>query len=108
LLNKYIEQGGGSGGSGGISREEVERIIEEYLAKNPPKDGIDGVSPTIETIPIENGTRVSITDKDGTKSFDVLNGVNGYSPIRGIDYWTEADKNEIKTYVEEAILGGSW
>lgn len=33
LLNKYIQQGG----SGGISREEVERIVQEYLTKNPPQ-----------------------------------------------------------------------
>ena len=33
---------------------------------------------------------------------------NGYSPVRGVDYWTEADKAEIHGYVEEAILGGAW
>lgn len=36
----------------------------------------------------------------------------GYSPVRGTDYWTEADKNEMKayirSYVEELILGGEW
>lgn len=35
-------------------------------------------------------------------------GNDGYTPIRGTDYWTEADKAEIKSYVEEAILGGAW
>lgn len=29
-------------------------------------------------------------------------------PVKGTDYWTEADKAEIKTYVEDAILGGAW
>ena len=29
-------------------------------------------------------------------------------PQKGVDYWTEADKNEIKMYVDEAILGGEW
>ena len=33
---------------------------------------------------------------------------DGYSPVRGQDYWTEADKNEIKGYVDGAILGGAW
>ena len=32
----------------------------------------------------------------------------GYSPVRGTDYWTDADKAEIKSYVDEAILGGAW
>lgn len=32
----------------------------------------------------------------------------GDSPVRGTDYWTEEDKAEIKSYVDEAILGGAW
>ena len=36
------------------------------------------------------------------------NGKDGYSPVRGTDYWTEADKNEIKSYVDQAILNGAW
>ena len=35
-------------------------------------------------------------------------GGGGYTPIRGVDYWTDADKAEIKSYVDEAILGGEW
>ena len=35
-------------------------------------------------------------------------GADGYTPERGIDYWTDADKAEIKNYVDEAILNGSW
>ena len=37
-----------------------------------------------------------------------FDGKDGYSPIRGKDYWTDADKAEIKSYVDEAILGGAW
>ena len=36
------------------------------------------------------------------------NGEDGYNPQRGIDYWTDEDKAEIKSYVDEAILGGAW
>ena len=35
-------------------------------------------------------------------------GKDGYTPIRGTDYWTEADIAEIKGYVDDAILGGAW
>ena len=35
-------------------------------------------------------------------------GADGKTPARGTDYWTEADKAEIKAYVDEAILGGAW
>lgn len=32
----------------------------------------------------------------------------GYTPVRGTDYWTDADQAEIKSYVDEAILNGEW
>lgn len=31
-----------------------------------------------------------------------------YIPVRGVDYWTEADKAEIKSYVDDAIISGKW
>ena len=30
------------------------------------------------------------------------------TPQKGVDYWTEEDKAEIKAYVDEAIWGGAW
>ncbi len=35
-------------------------------------------------------------------------GDKGDVPKKGVDYWTEEDKAEIKGYVDEAILGGAW
>ena len=35
-------------------------------------------------------------------------GTDGSTPVKGVDYWTDADKDEIKSYVDEAILGGMW
>ena len=32
----------------------------------------------------------------------------GYTPIKGKDYWTDDDIAQIKSYVDEAILGGAW
>ena len=39
--------------------------------------GADGISPTVTTTAIENGTRVTITDASGAHTFDVLNGTGG-------------------------------
>lgn len=36
------------------------------------------------------------------------NGAAGYSPVRGTDYWTDADIAQIKAYVDEAVLNGAW
>lgn len=35
-------------------------------------------------------------------------GKDGYTPVRGTDYWTEEDIATIKGYVDEAILNGAW
>lgn len=37
-----------------------------------------------------------------------IGGVPGYTPVRGVDYWTEEDIAQIKAYVDESILGGAW
>lgn len=44
----------------------------------------------------------------GDKGDTGATGAAGYTPVRGTDYWTDADKAEIKAYVDEAILNGAW
>lgn len=50
----------------------------------------------------------SIQGPAGKDGVDGSDGPAGYTPVRGTDYWTDADKAEIKGYVDEAILGGAW
>ncbi len=80
------------------------------------KDGKDGVSATHSW----NGTTLTITSASGTSSADLKGekgdtgakgdkgdkgdtgatgskGTDGYTPVKGKDYWTEADKEEIKS-----------
>lgn len=45
--------------------------------------GADGVSPIVSTLEVEEGTVVSITDKDGIKSFTVKNGTQGPKGDKG-------------------------
>lgn len=42
------------------------------------------------------------------KASGEFDGADGYTPVRGTDYWTDADKAEIKSYVDDAILNGAW
>ena len=57
------------------SLQELKDGIASGDFKGEP--GNDGKSPVIAVTDIENGHRVSITDKDGTKTIDVLNGKDG-------------------------------
>ena len=45
------------------------------------KDGTDGFSPTVSTEKIEDGYRVVIVDKNGNKTFNVMDGKNGEDGI---------------------------
>ena len=76
-------------------------------------NGEPGVSPDISVSKIDGGNRITITDKNGTSVVDVMDGTPGtdggtYIPVRGTDYWTDEDISEIKSYVDDAILGGVW
>jgi len=68
----------------------------------------------IITVRLTNGTTSTFTVQNGSKGSKGDQGIQGetgapgYSPVRGTDYWTNADKAEIKSYVDEAILGGEW
>lgn len=65
--------------------------------------GTDGITPHIG----ENGNWY-IGDTDTGRPSRGEPGRDGATPQRGVDYWTDADKIEIKSYVDEAILGGAW
>jgi len=39
---------------------------------------------------------------------NAVRGPDGYTPIRGVDYWTENDISAIQSYVDDAILEGKW
>ena len=58
-------------------------------------------------IPAIVGAQGEKGDK-GDPGANGANGKDGYTPLRGTDYWTEADIAEIKSYVDNAILGGAW
>lgn len=89
-----------SAGSASQSAQEAAESLQEL------KDGIangdfkgepgnDGKSPVVTVTDIENGHRVSITDKDGTKTIDVLNGQTGKTgatPVLTIGTVSSGDK----------------
>lgn len=71
-----------SAGSASQSAQEAAGSLQELKEGIAAGDfkgepGNDGKSPVVTVTDIENGHRVSITDKDGTKTIDVLNGQTG-------------------------------
>ena len=75
------------------SLQELKDGIAAGNFKGEP--GNDGESPVVTVTDIENGHRVSITDKDGTKTIDVLNGQTGKTgaaPVLTIGTVSSGDK----------------
>ena len=48
-------------------------------------NGNDGFSPTVSMSPIDNGTRVTIVDRDGGHTYNVFNGRDGVNGINGVN-----------------------
>lgn len=59
-------------------------------------DGKDGISPAVSVAAITGDNRITITDAEGAKTFDVMDGAQGASGADGKDYvLTDTDKQEI-------------
>jgi len=79
-----------------MERRVIEKVtqVEGYSA-HPPVVGENG------SWWVWDGTGYTDTGKPSR-------GETGAAPQRDVDYWTQADRAEIKRYVDEAILGGAW
>lgn len=51
----------------------------------------------------EDGAVFTLLDKDGITEAVLKHGEDGYSPVKGVDYWTEDDKESITTEVGEEV-----
>ena len=104
---------------GEVDPDEIARLVEEYLAANPPagtgeagkdgEDGKDGFSPTVTVAAISGGYRIEITDVNGTQTVDILHGaagkdgIDGTTPVKGEDYFTDEDVAEIAQKAAELV-----
>ena len=67
------------------TEQELTEEQKEQARKNIGVDITKAISPTVEVTSITNGHRVSITDAEGTETFDVLNGSSGKDGSDGKD-----------------------
>lgn len=77
-------------------------------------DGKDGFSPIATVTQTDTGAVISIQDANGTTTAEIFHGENGedgYTPVKGTDYLTTEDKNELVNLVLNALptwTGGSY
>ena len=105
--------GGGVGADGGyyipsVSQPDENTMMVEFM---PSKYGMEDVEPVEIELPAGPQGPAGATGPigpQGPKGDTGDTGPKGDTPVRGKDYWTEDDKAEIKSYVDDAILGGAW
>lgn len=98
VLNLGIPKGAdGSGGSGGSGTDG-----EDGGYYVPSVDSSGNLRWTASKTGMPSVQAVNIKGADGA------DGKDGRTPARGTDYWTAADIAQIKSYVDDAILGGAW
>lgn len=71
-----------------LSSAQLDASIEAALSKAKESgefNGNDGVTPVISLSDIPRGHRISITDADGTKDFDIMDGIDGKDGGNGAD-----------------------
>lgn len=100
VLNFAIPQGPGAGtpGKDGVG---VSSIVQ--TTSSAADGGINVI-----TVTLSNGSVSTFQVKNGSKGSAGPKGSDGAAPVRGMDYWTAADIAAIKSYVDNAILGGAW
>lgn len=89
---------------------ETEYILSYTAAEIDEKLGkIDTLeADKLDASALTGAINTALSQAKESGEFDGEKGDPGYSPMRGTDYWTDDDKEEIKSYVNEAILGGAW
>ena len=65
------------------------------------KDGVDAISPIVDVKRIEGGHRVTITDADGEKTFDVMDGEDGGSAVPDEEVLALLGENDLMMAVHD-------
>ena len=78
-----------------LTEEDVQRIVSEYVAAH--KEELKG----------DKGDKgdTGAPGADGKDGADGAAGADGYTPVRGTDYWTADDIAEIQSYIDNQIGG---
>lgn len=77
---------------GGITQEQCEQIVADYVTAH--KEELKG----------DKGDKGNKGDK-GEQGIPGVPGTDGYTPVRGVDYWTTADIQQIQRYIDGQIGG---
>jgi hypothetical protein len=94
----------GSNGTDGVGIKSVVQTTTSSADGGSNVITVTKTDNTTSTFTVKNGSKGNKGDKGDTGATG-SKGADGYTPIKGIDYFTEADKAEIVTAVIESLGG---
>ena len=103
--------------TGGIPDDKIAEVVEKYLSEHPVETITEEDVQRIVSEYVEAHKEELKGDKgdkgdtgapgaDGKDGADGAAGADGYTPVRGTDYWTADDIAEIQSYIDKQIGGG--
>lgn len=92
-----------SNGKDGVSVTDIDVNANNQIVFTM-SDGTEFISGKIPTVKGDKGDPFTYSDFT-QEQLDALKGTDGYTPIKGTDYWTESDKAEIQSYIDTQIGG---
>lgn len=75
----------------GVTDAQIEKAVSEYLAENP----VSGVDEADVQRIVEEYLEAHRSELKGDKGDAGADGKDGYTPVKGVDYFTDADKAEL-------------
>ena len=64
------------------------------------------INDKLDTIELESAIETALFNAKASGEFDGAKGETGYTPVKGVDYFTETDKAELITNVLEELTKG--
>ena len=105
-----------------VSTEQIMVSLRQYFDEYPVQDGIVGIDGTTFTPNVDSDGNLSWTNDGGLKNPEPVNikgdkgadgkdgvdgtdGEDGYTPVKGTDYFTDADKEELVDDIVNETFG---
>lgn len=78
-------------------------LFRLYAVEAATGNGRDGYYSVVKVDQTEDGMTLTIVNQDGETTAIVRNGIDGQTPQKGVDYFTETEVNEIEQEVIERV-----
>ena len=88
-----------------IPEEQIRNAINDYITKHPIESGITEEQCQQIVADYFSAHKEELKGEKGEQGIQGVPGADGYTPVRGVDYWTQADITQIQSYIDEQIGG---